>query len=29
MNRDLIGSFAWGVGVVTLALAATYARRLA
>lgn len=28
MNRDLIGSLAWGVGVVALALAATYARRL-
>ena len=26
MNRDLIGSLAWGVGIVVLALAATFAR---
>jgi len=28
MNKDLIGSFAWGVGIVVLALAATLARKL-
>jgi hypothetical protein len=27
MNRDVIGSLAWGVGIVVLALAATFARR--
>jgi hypothetical protein len=28
MNKDLIGSLAWGVGIVALALAATLARKL-
>ena len=28
MNRDLVGSFAWGFGIVALALGATYARRM-
>lgn len=28
MNKDLIGSFAWGVGIVALALGATVARKL-
>lgn len=27
MNRDVVGSLAWGVGIVVLALAATFARR--
>ena len=26
MNRDVIGSLAWGVGIVGLALGATFAR---
>ena len=28
MNKDLIGSFAWGFGIVVLALGATLARKL-
>jgi hypothetical protein len=28
MNKDLIGNFAWGGGIVVLALAASYARKL-
>ena len=27
MNKDLIGNFAWGVGILVLALAASFARR--
>lgn len=27
MNKDLIGSLAWGVGIIALALAASYARQ--
>lgn len=27
MNKELIGSLAWGVGIVVLALGATYARQ--
>lgn len=28
MNKDLIGSLAWGVGILVLALGAAFARRL-
>ena len=28
MNKDVIGSLSWGVGIVILALGATYARQL-
>ena len=28
MNKDLLGSLSWGVGIVVLALGATYARQL-
>ncbi len=27
MNRDLVGSLAWGVGIIVLALGATWARQ--
>ena len=27
MNKDLIGNFAWGIGILVLALAASFARR--
>ena len=28
MNQEVLGSLAWGVGIVVLALVATFARRL-
>jgi uncharacterized membrane protein len=28
MNKELVGSLSWGIGIVVLALVATYARKL-